>query len=78
MTFADLVGGESIFLDANPLVYHFAPPIPRSVRSCMTDAGPVRRCLAARFHLLSCFISALPSVLTSAFCVRYIWYNLVS
>jgi predicted nucleic acid-binding protein len=25
MTFADLVGGESIFLDANPLVYHFAP-----------------------------------------------------
>jgi predicted nucleic acid-binding protein len=25
MTFPDLVGGESIFLDANPLVYHFAP-----------------------------------------------------
>ncbi len=25
MTFADLSAGESIFLDANPLVYHFAP-----------------------------------------------------
>jgi predicted nucleic acid-binding protein len=25
MTFADLVSGESIFVDANPLVYHFAP-----------------------------------------------------
>jgi predicted nucleic acid-binding protein len=25
MTFADLVGGDSIFLDANPFVYHFAP-----------------------------------------------------
>jgi predicted nucleic acid-binding protein len=25
MTFADLVAGEPIFLDANPLVYHFAP-----------------------------------------------------
>jgi predicted nucleic acid-binding protein len=25
MTFADLVAGDSIFLDANPLVYHFAP-----------------------------------------------------
>jgi len=25
MIFADLVAGESIFLDANPLVYHFAP-----------------------------------------------------
>ena len=25
MTFADLAAGESIFLDANPLVYHFAP-----------------------------------------------------
>lgn len=25
MTFADLPAGVSIFLDANPLVYHFAP-----------------------------------------------------
>src|SRR5260370_35935862 len=25
MKFADLLAGESIFLDANPLVYHFAP-----------------------------------------------------
>ena len=25
MTFADLLAGEGIFLDANPLVYHFAP-----------------------------------------------------
>src|SRR5437016_3782798 len=25
MTFADLSAGDSIFLDANPLVYHFAP-----------------------------------------------------
>jgi hypothetical protein len=23
MTFADLAGGERLFLDANPLVYHF-------------------------------------------------------
>jgi hypothetical protein len=23
MTFADLVGGEATFLDANPFVYHF-------------------------------------------------------
>jgi hypothetical protein len=25
MTFADLAAGDAIFLDANPLVYHFAP-----------------------------------------------------
>ena len=25
MTFADVSAGESLFLDANPLVYHFAP-----------------------------------------------------
>jgi predicted nucleic acid-binding protein len=25
VTFADLAAGESVFLDANPLVYHFAP-----------------------------------------------------
>src|SRR2546423_12515183 len=25
MTFAELPAGDSIFLDANPLVYHFAP-----------------------------------------------------
>lgn len=25
MTFADLPAGKSVFLDANPLVYHFAP-----------------------------------------------------
>jgi predicted nucleic acid-binding protein len=25
MTFGDLVGGETLFLDANPLVYHFGP-----------------------------------------------------
>lgn len=25
MTFTDLVDGESVFLDANPLVYHFGP-----------------------------------------------------
>lgn len=25
MTFADLPAGETLFLDANPLVYHFAP-----------------------------------------------------
>jgi hypothetical protein len=24
MTFADLAAGEKVFLDANPLVYHFA------------------------------------------------------
>ena len=25
MTFADLAVGDAVFLDANPLVYHFAP-----------------------------------------------------
>jgi predicted nucleic acid-binding protein len=25
VTFADLLAGETLFLDANPLVYHFAP-----------------------------------------------------
>jgi predicted nucleic acid-binding protein len=25
MTFADIAAGETLFLDANPLVYHFAP-----------------------------------------------------
>jgi predicted nucleic acid-binding protein len=34
MTFADLSAGESVFLDANPLVYHFAPdPIFRAPSS---------------------------------------------
>jgi len=25
MTFADLVAGESVFIDANTLIYHFGP-----------------------------------------------------
>jgi predicted nucleic acid-binding protein len=33
MTFADLVTGEAIFIDANTLVYHFAPD-PLYGRAC--------------------------------------------
>jgi predicted nucleic acid-binding protein len=34
MTFADLPAGASIFLDANPLVYHFAPD-PKFAAACI-------------------------------------------
>jgi len=40
MIFTDVAGGEAIFLDANTLVYHFAPILFLAVRAPPADPHP--------------------------------------